>query len=77
MGSNGHINSIEVAVLCLMQKITNERNARSSKMTIEIHVRANTLTLCPNNYYYLVHTITSSSYPAIVFPTAFPKITKY
>lgn len=29
------INSTEVAVLCLMQKIMNEQDAWSSKMTIE------------------------------------------
>lgn len=34
---HGHINSIEVAVLCLLQKIIND-NARSSKTSREIHV---------------------------------------
>ena len=51
MGSNGSVNSIEVAVLCLMQKIMNEQDAWSSKMTVEIHARANILRPLPQSKY--------------------------
>lgn len=40
MCGHGHINSIEVAVLCLLQKIMND-NAWSSKTSRKIHARAN------------------------------------
>lgn len=46
MGSDDHINSIEVAVLRLVQKIMND-DAWSSKMTTEIHARANILKSLP------------------------------
>lgn len=79
MGSNGGINSIEVAVLCLMQKIMNEQDARSSKMTIEIHARAKYIHVFAPELvlYYTVLTITSSSHPAILSQKPLPKITKY
>lgn len=75
MCSNGHINSIEVAVLCLVQKIMNEQDAWSSKMTIEIHARANMFTSLPPKssivlygpHNYILFT------PSILVPTAPPK----
>lgn len=77
MCSNGHINSIEVAALCLMQKIMNDY-AWSSKMTIEIHARANIFKSLPKLVlYYMVLRITSSSRPAFLSPQPLPKITKY
>lgn len=46
MCSNGHINSTEVAVLCLLQKIMNDY-AGAQKTTKKIHVRANLSSLYP------------------------------
>ena len=48
MCSNGHNNSIEVAAVCLLQKIMNDY-AWSSKITIEIHARANIFKSLPQN----------------------------
>lgn len=48
MGCNDNINSIEVAVLCLMQKRMND-DAWSSKMTVEIHARAKIFKALPLN----------------------------
>lgn len=48
MCSNGHINSTEVAVLCLLQKKMND-HAWSSEMTVEIHARANRFKSLPQN----------------------------
>lgn len=77
MGSYGYINSIEVAVLCLMQKIMNKHDAWSSKMTRDscqgkqIQVFAPKLVL-----YYTVLIV--SSHPAVFSPQPPPpKITKY
>lgn len=77
MCSNGHINSIEVAVLCLMQKIMDDY-AWSSKMTIEVHAGANIFKSCPKLVLsYTILRITSSSRPAFVSPQPLPKTTKY
>lgn len=48
MGCNDHINSIEVAALCLMQKTMSD-DAWSSKMTREIHAGANMFKSLPQN----------------------------
>lgn len=67
------INSTEVAVLCLMQKIMNEQDAWSSKMIIEIGAAAKN-TVCPrisivmyNPRHYVLFT------PSNPVPTAPPK----
>lgn len=47
MCSNGHINSIEVAVLCLLQKIMKDLRMELKRMTREIPARANTFKSSP------------------------------
>lgn len=78
MCSYGHINSTEVAVLCLLQKIMNDY-AWSSKITREIHARANISSLPPKLVlYYTVPRITSSHHTQHSGPhSPSQKITKY
>lgn len=73
MCSNGLINSTEVAVLCLLQKIMSDY-AGAQKNDYKDSCQGKSFKSLPQNYYYTILRVTSSSNPAFWSQQPLPKL---